>query len=48
MVIYGLGHENVVNTYLFYQVCKVHDIVCIGHQSANASNHDTLASYISS
>ena len=23
-----LGHENIVNTYLFYQVCKVYDIVC--------------------
>ena len=22
-----LGHENLVNTYLFYQVCKVHNIV---------------------
>ena len=22
-----LDHENIVNTYLFYQVCKVHDIV---------------------
>ena len=21
-----LGNENIVNTYLFYQVCKVHDI----------------------
>ena len=26
-----LGHENIVNTYLFYQVYKVHDIVCFGH-----------------
>ena len=23
-----LSHKNMVNTYLFYQVCKVHDIVC--------------------
>ena len=30
-----LGHDNLVNTYLFYQVCKVHNIVCFGHQSAN-------------
>ena len=32
-----LCHENIdlVNTYLFYQVCKVHDIVCLGDQSAN-------------
>ena len=29
-----LCHENIhlVNTYLFYQVCKVHDIVCLGDQ----------------
>ena len=25
-----LGHENTVNTYLFYQVCKVCDIVSFG------------------
>ena len=31
-----LSHENIVNTYLFYQVCKVHDIVCFGDQSTNA------------
>ena len=43
-----LGCENIVNTYLFYQVCKVHDIVCFGHQFANARSHDTLASNISS
>ena len=32
-----LGQENIdlVNTYLFYQVCTVHDIVCLGDQSAN-------------
>ena len=30
------------------QVCKVHDIVCFGHQSANARSHDILASDISS
>ena len=24
-----------VNTYLFYQVCKVHEIVCFGDQTAN-------------
>ena len=31
-----LCHENIylVNTYLFYQVCKVHDIVFLGDQSA--------------
>ena len=23
-----LDHENIVNTYLFYQVCKVNDILC--------------------
>ena len=31
-----LGHQNIINTYLFYQVCKVHDIACFGEQSANA------------
>ena len=32
-----LCQENIdlVTTYLFYQVCKVHDIVCLGYQSAN-------------
>ena len=32
-----LCHENIdlVSTYLFYQVCKVQDIVCLGNQSAN-------------
>ena len=30
-------HENIdlVNTYLFFQVCKVHDIVCLGDRFAN-------------
>ena len=37
-----LCHENIVNTYLFYQVCRVHNIVCLGDQSANARSHDTL------
>ena len=27
-----LDHNNIVNTYLFYQVCKVHDIVCFRDQ----------------
>ena len=31
-----LGHENLVNTYLFYQVCKVHDIICLEDQFSNA------------
>ena len=31
-----LGHKNTVNTYLFYQVCKVHDIVCFRDQYSNA------------
>ena len=31
-----LAHGNIVNTYLFYQVCKVHDIGYFGGQSANA------------
>ena len=32
-----LCHENIdlISTYLFYQVCKVHDIVSLGDQSAN-------------
>ena len=43
-----LGHENIVNTYLFNQVCKVHNIVCLGDKPANAKSQDTLASDISS
>ena len=31
-----LGHENIVNTYLFYQVSKVYDIVCFRDQYSNA------------
>ena len=31
-----LDYENIVNTCLFYQVCKVHDIVCFGDQFASA------------
>ena len=32
-----LCHRNIdlVSTYLFYQVCKVQDIVCLEDQSAN-------------
>ena len=30
-----LDHTKTVNTYLFYQVCKVHDIVCFGDQYSN-------------
>ena len=30
-----LGHENIVNTYLFYQVCKVQDIVCFRDKYSN-------------
>ena len=30
-----LGHENIVNTYLFYQVCKVYDIICFRDQYSN-------------
>ena len=30
-----LSHKNMVNTYLFYQVCKVHDIVCFENQFTN-------------
>ena len=31
-----LSHENMVNTYLFYQVCKVHDIVCFRDEFPSA------------
>ena len=31
-----LAYENIFNTYLFYQVCKVHDIVCFGDKSDKA------------
>ena len=31
-----LDHKNIVNTYLFDQVCKVHDIVSFGDQYSNA------------
>ena len=27
-----LDHENIVNTYLYYQVCKVNDIICFRDQ----------------
>ena len=30
-----LDHENIVNTYFFYQVCKVNDIVCFRDQYSN-------------
>ena len=42
-----LGHENIVNMYVFYQIYKVHDIVCFGDQSAMQRSHDTLVSDIS-
>ena len=31
-----LAYENIVNTYLFYQVCNMHDIVSVRDQSTNA------------
>ena len=31
-----LCHKNTVNTYLFYQVCKVYDIACFGAEFPNA------------
>ena len=31
-----LHHENIVNTYLFYQVCKGHNRVCFRDQYYNA------------
>ena len=30
-----LDHENIVNTYVFYQVCKVHDISSFGDLYSN-------------
>ena len=38
-----LGHENLVNTYLFYQVCKVHDILCFEDQFPNAEKSSLLS-----
>ena len=38
-----LGHESLVNTYLFYQVCKVHDILCFGDQFPNAEKSSHLS-----
>ena len=38
-----LGHKNIINTSLFYQVCKVHDRSVLEMQRS----HDTLASDIS-
>ena len=37
-----ISHENIVNTYLFYQVCKVYNTISFGHQSANTRSHVTL------
>ena len=48
---HNLCHENIdldlVNTYLFYQVCKLYNIVSFRDQSANVRSHYTLASDIS-
>ena len=30
------SHKNMVNTYLFFHVCKVRDIVCFGDHFPNA------------
>ena len=38
-----LGHKNTVNTYLFYQVCKVPDIVSFRDQYSNAENSSHLS-----
>ena len=38
-----LGNENLVNTYLFYQVCKVHDILCFGDRFPNAEKSSQLS-----
>ena len=44
-----LCHKNIdlVNIYLFYQVCKMHEIVCFRDHSANVKRFDILASDIS-
>ena len=45
-----LDHENIVNTYLFHQVCKVHDLICFREQYSSIPmqrSHDTLALDIS-
>ena len=41
-----LDHENIVNTYLFYQVCKVNGIV-LETSIPMQRKHDILASDIS-
>ena len=38
-----IGHENLVNTYLFYQVCKVHEILCFVDQFPNAEKSSHLS-----
>ena len=44
---YDFGRENIVNnTYLFYQVCKVHDIVYFRDQSVNAKKSSHLWHFI--
>ena len=39
--------ENIVNIYLFYQVCKVHNISVFETSLPMQRNHDTLATDIS-
>ena len=41
------GHENIYNTYLFYQVCKLHDIAVLETSSSMQRSYDTLVSDIS-
>ena len=36
------GHENIGNTYLFHQVCKIHDIFCFGDKSADTEKAQHL------
>ena len=38
-----LDHENLVNTFLFYQVCKVHDILYFGDQFPNSEKSSHLS-----
>ena len=37
-----LVHENIVNTYLFYQVCKVNDMSALESRLPMQTSHNTL------
>ena len=42
-----LGYESIVNTYLFYQVCKVHGMSVLETSLPMWRSHDTIALNIS-